>query len=172
MNANGNMQPYTIYLGADDARMMGFESSARAQGLAIKRLDLAGLSDNAALADYLAREFEFPHETRGLDAVIDMVSDLEWLKNKHGYLVIVRGRTAMPSVLDALASLLPNILDRWRTQGMPFVIVIDVASERLERTLHAANRLMKESGSLPWAQPGTGAVDVLVLGSREAEVDG
>jgi hypothetical protein len=60
------------------------------------------------------------------------------------------------------AGMLPDIVDRWRTQGVPFALAILMHSEQLTSALAAANRFMDEAGRLPWAQPGTGSVDVVV----------
>jgi hypothetical protein len=46
--------------------------------VSVVELDLAGIPDDEALADYLAATFEFPYPTKGLDAAIDLISDLEW----------------------------------------------------------------------------------------------
>jgi hypothetical protein len=130
--------------------------------MSVIRLDLAGLADDAALADYLATAFMFPHETRGLDAAVDLISDLEWFGNSNGYLVVVDGLDRAPKVVEPFASILPNIVDRWRSQAVPFIVAILMTSERLTSALAAANRRMDEAGRLPWAQPGTGGVDVVV----------
>ena len=79
---------------------------------------------------------------------------------------VARGLAGSSVVADAFVSLLPNIVDRWRSQAVPFVVAIDGSGERLRAALLAANREMERAGSLPWAQPGTGAVDVILHGAK------
>ncbi|MEZ5125303.1 MAG: hypothetical protein R2826_03515 [Thermoleophilia bacterium] len=60
-----------------------------------------------------------------------------------------------------------NIVDRWRGKGtIPFVVAIDVANEDLVSTLLAANLRMDELGRSSMAAPGTGSVDVILMGTR------
>jgi hypothetical protein len=158
---------FAIHLGGDDVLLARLAAEARSRGMRVIDLDLTGLADRAALVDYLAKTFKFPHETRGLDAAIDLISDLEWLGNTTGYLVLARGLTAASAVADSFVSILPNIIDRWRTQAVPFVVAVDGKGEQLQATLREENRKIERAGGLPWAQPGTGAVDVIVHGEEE-----
>jgi hypothetical protein len=113
----------------------------------------------------------FPYRIAGLDAALDLISDLEWFGNDRGYLVAVDRSASAPVAAEIFASLLPNIIDRWRTQdGVPFMVVMDGNEPGLRATLIAANRKMDEAGSLPGARPGTGRVDVVVHGADGSAV--
>lgn len=162
MNTDAIGEPFAIHLGVDAPLLARFKADARSRGMSVIELDLAGVSDAAALSDYLAAAFMFPHETTSLDAAIDLISDLEWFGNAGGYMVLTRGLRDSSPIADSFASLLPNIVDRWRSQAVPFVIAIHGRGDRLEAALLAANDAMERAGRLPWAQPGTGAVDVIV----------
>jgi hypothetical protein len=145
-------------------------------GLSVFSLDLTGLSDQSTLVDYLAEVFMFPHEAMGLDAEVDLISGLEWFGNADGYLIVVRGLADSLPVADSFVSILPSIVERWRSQAVPFVVVLDGKSERLQSAIFTANRAMGDAGRLPWAQPGTGAVNVVVHGvgilSQAGELSG
>jgi hypothetical protein len=171
MNANLAGEPYAIHVGVDDELLARFDGNAHAAGMSVIRVDLSGVSDRATLADHLAEAFMIPHETRGLDAAVDLISDLEWFGNSSGYLVVVDGLDRATGTAEAFASLLPNIVDRWRSQALPFIVAICGSSDLLTSTLAAANHAMDEAGSLPWAQPGTGAVEVVVHDSHPPGVD-
>lgn len=162
MNTDEIKEPFVIHLGVDASLLGRFKAEARSSGMSVIELDLTGVADAAALSKYLAGAFMFPHETTGLDAAVDLISDLEWFGNAGGYMVLARGLPNSSPIADSFASLLPNIVDRWRSQGVPFVIAIDGMGDRLEAALRAANDAMERAGRLPWAQPGTGAVDVIV----------
>lgn len=162
MNADTIGEPFAIHLGVDACLLARFKADARSRGMSVIELDLAGVSDTATLSNYLASAFMFPHETTGLDAAIDLISDLEWFGNARGYVILARGLRDSSPIADSFSSLLPNIVDRWRSQAVPFVIVIEGRGDRLEAALVAANDAMARAGRLPWAQPGTGAVDVIV----------
>ena len=142
--------PYAIHVGADGDLLARFEAQARAADMSVIRLDLTAVSSRANLAEYLSEAFMFPHETRGLDAAVDLISDLEWW-----------------DTVEPFASILPNIIDRWRSQGQPFIVVIRGTPDLLSSALATANRKMDEAGSSPWAQPGTGAVEVVVHNKDE-----
>ncbi|NMM17066.1 MAG: barstar family protein [Cellulomonas sp.] len=126
-------------------------------------MDLARVHDRDGLAELLARTFMFPHETRGLDAAIDLISDLEWFGNPAGYLIIVEGMDRAREIVATFARMLPNIVDRWRSQGGIFVVVLKGAESSREAAsaLASANSALEAAGQLPWAQPGTGAVTVV-----------
>lgn len=157
-------QPFAIHFGTSKDLIARFEAEARSRGMSVIELDLTDLSDRSALADYLAKAFSFPHRTTGLDAAVDLISDLEWLGNAAGYLVIARGLSDISDVSDAFVSMLPNIVDRWRSQAVPFVVAIETNDERVRARLLAANDEIARAGKLPWAQPDTGAVDVILHG--------
>lgn len=156
-------QPYAIHVGVSDDLLTRFETDARSAAMSVIALDLSEAFDSATLADYLSKVFMFPHETRGLDAAVDLISDLEWFGNTSGYLIVVNGldRTG-DEVVESFAGILPNIVDRWRSQGQAFIVAIRGSCERLTSTLAVANRQIEQAGSLPWAQPGTRAVEVVL----------
>jgi hypothetical protein len=62
--------------------------------------------------------------TRGLDAAVDLISDLDWFSNSNGYLVVIGGLDRAPALVEPVAGILPNIGDRWRTQAAPFIVAI------------------------------------------------
>ena len=96
--------------------MASLEARAHSAGMSVIRVDLSGVSNRVMLADRLAEAFMFPHETHGLDAAVDLISDLEWFGNSRGYLVVVEGLDRAGGVIAVFASLLPNIVDRWRAR--------------------------------------------------------
>jgi S-ribosylhomocysteine lyase LuxS involved in autoinducer biosynthesis len=134
--------------------------------MGVFRLELTGVPDRHSLVHYLARQFMFPHEVVGVDAAVDLMSDLEWFGNSNGYLVVAHGLTDGSEVANAFVSMLPNVVDRWRSQAVPFVVAIDSLGSQLQAALDAANQEMARAGQLPWAQPGTGSVDVIVHGGK------
>lgn len=162
VNAAMLPEPFSIHLGIDMSEMSHLEEAARSRGMSVFRLDFSGLEDRDALVDYLARVFMFPHRIVGLDAALDLVSDLGWFGNERGYLVSVEGCDRASVVVDLFASILPNIVDRWRAQDVPFVVVIDGKGHHLQTALLTANRKMDDAGSLPWARAGTARVGIVV----------
>jgi hypothetical protein len=147
----------------DSAIVRELERDARESGASVIRVDLAGVRDRDALAEQLAQAFLFPHEPRGLDAAIDLISDLEWFGSSQGYLVVVETADSAEQVIADAAGILPPIIDRWRAQGKLFALVLVVGAHRQVAlsALARANMQLAASGELPWAQPGTGAVIVV-----------
>jgi hypothetical protein len=158
------LEPFSVHVAASAALASQLEHAARRAGAGVIHLDLSGVEDRMALGDRLAEVFMFPHRTRGLDAAIDLISDLEWFGNSSGYLVTVDAAdTVRRNVLADFAGILPAILDRWRTQGNPFVVVLVGVTHRQAAlpALARANSKLAEFAKLPWAPPGTGPVTVL-----------
>lgn len=167
MDTDAIRKPSSIHLGVDLPLRARFKTDARSRGMSVIELELDEISDVAALCNYLAAAFMFPHETTGLDAAIDLISDLEWFGSAGGYMVLARGLRDSSPIAGAFVSILPNIIDRWRGQAVPFVVAIDGRGLGLEAALRAANDAMERAGRLPWAQPGTCAVDVIVHSADE-----
>jgi len=153
---------FAIHLGVDDKLAAAFRAEALGRGIRVIELDLTNVPDRPTLGAYLARAFEFPHATEGLDAAVDLISDLESFGDVPGHLVITRGLVEPSEVGDAFASMLPNIVDRWRSQNVPFEATLDGSDDHVQSMLLSANQEMDRAGRLPWAQPGTGAVDVII----------
>ena len=159
---NESDKQFAIHLGVSNDLLGRFKNDANLHGRMVLELDISGLSDRLALTEYLAEEFMYPYRAVGLDAAIDLISDLEWFGNPHGYLVAVTGATDSSLVTADFASLLPAIVDRWRTQDIPFVIAIEEKGVQLQAALRDANDEIEKAGRLQWAQPGTGPVDVII----------
>ena len=155
---------FVIHLGMGDRQLARLAEDARSRGMTVIELDLQGIVDRSGLVDHLAKAFTFPHNIHGLDAAADLISDLEWIGNIRGYLVVVRGVAGATGVGEFFVSMLPNIVDRSRSQGVPFVVAIDAQDERIQAALSLANLDMEQAGQLPWAQPGTGPAEVAFHG--------
>ncbi|MFJ4267901.1 hypothetical protein ACIPY1_15185 [Paenarthrobacter nicotinovorans] len=153
---------FAVHLGVTGPLVGHVKADARLRGMMVFELDLSGLPDVTALCQYLESEFMYPYRTVGLDAAIDLISDLQWFGCTHGYLLVVLGAADSSPVACDFASILPGILDRWRTQEVPFTVVIDGKGECLQAAIAASNATLEEQGRRPWAQPGIGPVDVVV----------
>ena len=151
--------PFAIHVGASPDTALQLEQDARTAGASVVQLSLAGVQDRRQLCDRLSQTFMYPHESSGLDAAIDLISDLEWLGSSRGYLLVVDADKAPSAVTTDLARILPAIIDRWRSQTQPFVVAITMADvSDVSRALERANAALDDAASLPWAQPGTGSV--------------
>lgn len=162
--------PFAIHLAMSDSAAALLERSARRAGASVIRLDLSGLCDREELAERLSQVFMFPHETKGLDAAVDLIWDLEWFGASEGYVVMVSGiARSAENVLTIFAEMLPPIIDRWRTQQRAFVVAFvgDAQRRATKSALAKANIEMLEAGALPWAQPGTGPVAIVDHGVPE-----
>ncbi|MGC7151360.1 barstar family protein [Paenarthrobacter ureafaciens] len=116
---------FAVHLGVESYLLDQLVIDARRHGMMVFELDLSALSNVAELCQYLETEFKYPYRTAGLDAAIDLISDLEWFGNTRGYLIVVRGASDSSNVSGVFASLLPPILDVWRKQGIPFVVALE-----------------------------------------------
>ena len=153
---------FAVHLGVAESLLDHLKDDARLHRMMVFELDLSGLADVSALCQYLESEFMYPYRTVGLDAAIDLISDLEWFGSTQGYLVVVRGATDTSPMTSVFAPFLPPIIDMWRKQDIPFIIAIDEKGVQLEAALAVANAEMEEIGRRPGTQPGTGPVEVVI----------
>lgn len=58
--------------------------------------------------------------------------------------MIARGLSAPSEVGETFVSLLPNITERWQTQGTPFIVAIDGKGDELRSSLQDANDHLDE----------------------------
>lgn len=70
---------FALHLGAVSLLRDRLRGEAHRRGMSVVELDLTGVSDNVALGRCLPEAFMFPQEASGLDAAVDLISDLEWL---------------------------------------------------------------------------------------------
>lgn len=155
--------PCAVHVAVDEALAQRLKDSAATSGDSVMVLELSGVLNRDELSERLAEAFKYPHRAAGLDAAIDLMSDLEWLGEASGYLLLVETDGTSEEAASALAGILPAVIDRWRTQETPFVAAIlgteylDATTRALERT----NRALQEFSDLPWTLPGTAPVPVI-----------
>lgn len=153
--------PYAIHIESPSDFARGSDELMRSVGLSVVHLNLQDVRDRDQLCDRLAETFMFPYASSGLDGAVDLISDLHWMASEHGYLLVVESADAPAHVVAELASVLPAIVDRWRAQGVPFVVVMRGWEQAgLQDALERANAALDDAGKLSWAQPGTGRVPV------------
>ena len=118
------MEPYVIHIRMEAEPLARLQEEARRAGMAVYVVDLSSIVDEAELTSYLSDMFGFPHLIRGLDAILDLLSDLDWIGNTNGYLMVVKG--AVDSLVrESFVWLLPSLLDRWRSREVPFVAAVE-----------------------------------------------
>lgn len=154
--------PYSVHVGVSDDLARKFEHDARAAQATIVSLDLVGVTDSATLGLRLADVFSFPARTESLDSAVDWMADLEWLGETNGYLVEVNIDDVEAVVVYDFAKILPAVLDRWRSGGNPFVVVLvgDRHRKQALRALEESNLSLAAFAELPWTRSDTGPVPV------------
>jgi hypothetical protein len=120
-------------------------------------VDAGSASDKAGLVKELARAFKFPYVVPGLDASLDLMSSLDWMGSRTGYVVVVRGVGALakrePDVASTFLQLLAALCDRWRDRRIPFGVLI-VESKRnlapIREILERKNEDLTRASLGPW----------------------
>lgn len=144
-----------IHVAVADSAVARYEEAARNGGLSVVRLDLSAVRSRDQLCDRLAKVFLFPHESRGLDSALDLLSDLSWFGNENGYLVVVDGADSVSAqVVADLAGILPAVADRWRSQRVAFVVLWVGSAHRVValESLRVANDSLRVAGELAWVE--------------------
>ncbi|HEV7778822.1 MAG TPA: barstar family protein [Luteibacter sp.] len=99
-------------------------ASASALGLAVQRIDLAGVADKRGLLERISHGLRFPPDLgRNWDALSDSLRDLGWLPAK-GYVVLVDHADRLQGPIEDEFQTALDILDEasisWAEQGVPF----------------------------------------------------
>ncbi len=153
---NAHSQPdVEIHVGTDLSEAARLEAVFRREKYRVIHIDMTGVDGRRELCDRLGQAFQFPYAVSSLDAVVDLVSDLEWLGKALGYLVEVAGIDHLRTeTLKDLTGLLPAICDRWRSQRCGFVVLLIGSSHRATALarLAEANGELSDAAGLPWIQ--------------------
>ena len=153
---NAHSQPdVAIHVGVDLSEAARLEAVLRREKYRVVHVDLTGVEGRRELCDRLGEAFQFPYAVSSLDAVVDLVSDLEWLGKALGYLVKVTGMDSLRAeTLKDVTGLLPAICDRWRSQHRGFVVLLTGCAHRSAALakLTDANSELSAAAALLWVQ--------------------
>ncbi|MGO4434170.1 hypothetical protein AB4Y88_13015 [Paenarthrobacter sp. RAF9] len=153
---------FVVHLGVASFMLDQLIADARVHQMVVFELNLEGLSDVTALTKYLEVEFKYPYKTAGLDAAMDLISDLEWFESTHGFVVTAHGASEDSPVAADFVSVFPIVLNRWRAHGIPSIVAVEEKGDHLLAALQEANGFLEQAGQLPQALPGVGPVDIVV----------
>lgn len=156
-------QAVAIHVAVDESEAARLELALSRDQYRVIHVDLTGVDDRRQLCHRLGEAFQFPYAVTSLDAVVDLVSDLEWLGNDLGYLIEITGADGLSSeMLRDATGLLPAISDRWRSQHRGFVVLLIGSSHRATALarLAEANGELSDAAGLAWVQ-GTSPVAII-----------
>jgi Barstar (barnase inhibitor) len=142
------------------------EASRLPEGLRRVRLSGDNLRTTAALMDAFATEFRFPdYFGRNWNALYDGLVDLDWFP-PDGYVVVITEADAVladeplhpefdePSELAVLLDILCRAAEEWNAAvaegqpwdrpGVPFYVVLEVTSDRIETVQHRVAAARRE----------------------------
>ncbi len=125
---------WSIYIGVAGERMKECADWGRSRGMRVFQLKFDGIKTQERLEHYLMDQFEYPYPAKGLDAAADLMSDLEWIGSDAGYLFIATGVHGGILAVRLYVSLLPQIADRFRSGGVPFLATVDGNDESVVST--------------------------------------
>ncbi|WP_051079135.1 barstar family protein [Methyloversatilis thermotolerans] len=107
-------------------------SVAHAGGLQVRLLDVAHVTDKAGLLTVFADALSFPdHFGHNLDALLDCLTDLDWLAPEYGLLIVIEG-CAMPATtcteaFDDVLDVVRDAVDDWRARGIAAHVLLDLS---------------------------------------------
>jgi hypothetical protein len=122
-----------VHITLDDATVAGLEAAALARGFAVFAVDLAGAEDKSTLLERTATALRFPAWFgHNWDAWFDCLTDLGWLANAPGYVVLLRHarglRHAAPEALDTALAIAEDAARVWAGRGISFLVYVDLES--------------------------------------------
>ena len=113
--------------------------AARAHGLHVASIRLAGRDGKPALLRALAAALKFPDWFGGnWDALEDCLTDLSWIPSA-GYLILLEGCGGLPDDdFGVLRDVLASAAEFWSERGKPFYAVIVAGPDSLPELGRAA----------------------------------
>jgi hypothetical protein len=153
--------PYTVHVNGSPSALA---QNANDEGALVLRWSLDGIRNQRDLDASAAEAFEFPFRSASAAGLIDMLSDLEWLEIGNGVLLVIDATGARQAVVEIVAGLLPDIVDRWRSSPLPFeVFLVGVADTApVAAMLERRNSGLDEFGRLPWTRDDIARVPVVI----------
>ena len=116
----------------DDAAIERIAAAARARGLLVFTIDLAGAEDKLTLLERTAKTLEFPAWFGGnWDAWFDCLTDLGWIALRvPGYIVVLRHaadlQQAAPEAFDTALAIAEDAAAVWAKRGVRFQVIVDL----------------------------------------------
>lgn len=101
-------------------------------GLHVRLLDVEHITDKAGLLRVFADALSFPEWFgHNLDALLDCLTDLDWLAPEQGLLIVIEG-CAMPATtcsetFDVVLDILRDAVDDWRARGIAAHVLLDLS---------------------------------------------
>lgn len=101
------------------------ERAAKEAGLAVFRIDLSQARGKKDFLDRVAEALKFPKWFGGnLDSLNDCLTDLDWLPEKTGYVLIFENSRHLADALPVLNA----AAEYWKEQGRPFWVLFESPS--------------------------------------------
>lgn len=116
----------------DDAAIARIETAARARGLLVFTIDLAGAEDKLTLLERTAATLDFPAWFGGnWDAWFDCLTDLGWIGMRApGYIIVLRHaadlQQAAPEAFDTALAIAEDAATVWARRGIRFQVIVDL----------------------------------------------
>ena len=89
---------HAIFLSSDETRTQASVQDALRDGARQLPVPLDGVTD---LAISLLTVLDPPWHTVGFDAIVDLLSDLDWMPSRHGYVLRATGLDMLRRTSDA-----------------------------------------------------------------------
>jgi hypothetical protein len=153
--------PYTVHVNGDPSASA---RAADAAGARVLTWSLAGIRNREELDESATVVFAFPFRSVSLDGLVDMLSDLDWLGVEHGVLLIVEAADASSSIVQDVASILPDICDRWRSGSSQFEAYLNGVRDTatVAARLEESNASLDRAGRVPWSRHDIARVPVVI----------
>ena len=146
--------------------------SALGLGRSVFEVDVGTVRTTDELVADISRMFLVPREVRGLDALLSVLSDLDWLANENGYLFILDGmgdlRQTSEDLFNRLVRILPHLCDRWRSRSTPFQIILHADRTTASSVEYQVKTLYEGSRASRWRSDFT-EVPVIDVDARHGD---
>lgn len=134
MSTSWDADRCSVHVLSDDQMLRDLVTQAVRAGARRTDLDIAVATDRDELLQQFQSRFEIPYPMGGFDGALDWLSDLDWLPESNGHVVVVHGLDRADSKTRSIfVAMLPFVLDRWREgSSLPYVYLLRARSRRAE----------------------------------------
>lgn len=143
-----------LLVGAGSTSAGAIRERARSAGQSIFEVDVGAVKTQDELVRLFALEFLVPHEIRGLDAVLSVLSDLGWLANDLGYLLVLEGGADLVAcnrdLFEKLVQVLLLLCDRWRDRETPFHVLVETDRATVDLVKTVGREMYEKSRASKW----------------------
>ncbi|GDY34102.1 barstar family protein [Gandjariella thermophila] len=116
-----------LHVNVDPSLLRQIEEQAKLDGLDFRRFSVGQVVGDSDLYSLLEQVFEFPSSVTNWHAAADWMSDLEWIENPVGHVIVIDGVERLKQVNEQTFSrfikLFPRAVEIFQQVGLQYHVI-------------------------------------------------